>query len=89
MDLRGLAALIAVADAGSVTLAAATLGYTQSAVSRQLAGLERSVGMQLTVRVRGGLALTPGGEALVPVAREIVRLWERRAAPQEAAPAVR
>ena len=52
VDLRHLAALEAIADEGTVTGAARRLGYTQSAVSGQLAALERLVGQPLVVRRR-------------------------------------
>ena len=44
LDLRHLVALEAVVDEGTFARAAEHLGYTQSAVSQQIAGLERIVG---------------------------------------------
>jgi|GEM_PF-920834 len=74
MDIRMLAAFSEVADARSISTAAANLGYSQPAVSRQLAALERLVDGQLYYRVHGGVALTPEGRALLPVVRAILAL---------------
>jgi DNA-binding transcriptional LysR family regulator len=65
IELRGLRALIAVSDRGSFRAAAAHLGYTQSAVSHQVAELERAVGASLFNRPggRGHVSLTRAGEA--------------------------
>lgn len=72
LNPSGLRVLLAVAERGSFTAAAATLGYTQSAVSRQVAGLEHSTGQLLFERHRGGVRLTPAGSRLLPRARHIV-----------------
>jgi DNA-binding transcriptional LysR family regulator len=71
VDLRGLRALVAVSDAGSFRAAAAELGYTQSAISHQIAELERAVGAPLFTRPggRGHVSLTPAGEAAYVHAR--------------------
>jgi DNA-binding transcriptional LysR family regulator len=53
VQLRQLAALAAVADEGSFQRAARLLGYTQPAISQQVAALERLVGTQLIERGRG------------------------------------
>jgi DNA-binding transcriptional LysR family regulator len=63
-----------VADHGTFSAAAYELGYTQSAVSQQVASLERSLGAQLFER-RGGprpVRLTAVGSALVVHARAVV-----------------
>lgn len=65
LDVRRLRVLHAVSAYGSVTAAAAALGYSGPAISQQLATLEREVGMRLTERVGRGLALTPAAEILV------------------------
>lgn len=59
-----LRVLRAVAERGSFTAAAAALGYSQSAVSRQVAALERSAGARLFERGPGGVRLTAAGVTL-------------------------
>jgi DNA-binding transcriptional LysR family regulator len=54
-----------IAQAGSFSAAALSLGYTQSAVSRQVAALEAAVGHRLFDRGRKGVTLTPAGARLL------------------------
>ncbi len=61
-----------VADLGSVTKAAAALGYTQTGASHAIAKLERQAGFPLFVRTASGMTLTPGGHALLQPIREVV-----------------
>src|SRR3954454_750413 len=61
-----------VAQSGSFSAAARALGYTQSAVSRQVAGLEAVAGRQLFDRSRSGVTLTPAGARLLPRAVRIL-----------------
>src|SRR5215208_87555 len=79
----GLRVLRGVAQAGSFSAAAHSLGYTQSAVSRQVASLEAAVGARLCERTRQGVTLTPAGARLLP--RAIRILDELDAARREAA----
>ncbi len=65
LDVRRLRVLHAVSGYGSVTAAAAALGYSAPAVSQQLAALEREVGMRLTERAGRGVELTPAAVILV------------------------
>lgn len=67
-----LAALVAVAEAGSITRAAARLGYTAPALSQQLAKLEREAGAALLVRHHRGARLTAAGELLAGRARRVL-----------------
>jgi DNA-binding transcriptional LysR family regulator len=65
LDVRRLRILHAVSAYGSVTAAAAALGYSAPAISQQLAALEREVGMQLTERAGRGIGLTCAADILV------------------------
>lgn len=71
ITLAQLRALVATIDRGSFTLAAATLGIGQSAVSHAVAGLEREVGGQV-LRRGGAPAPTPLGERLIGHARSVL-----------------
>ena len=59
LELRHLTALRAIADEGSFKGAARVLGYTPSAISQQIATLERIVGVQVIAREHGRKALGP------------------------------
>ncbi|SMQ14407.1 DNA-binding transcriptional regulator, LysR family [Streptomyces sp. Ag82_O1-12] len=74
MDISstGLRVLRQIAECGSFTAAATRLGYTQSAVSRQAAALERSAGTTLFERRPDGVRLTPAGLTLLRHARTIL-----------------
>lgn len=70
--LTGLRVVHQVATSGSFTRAAEMLGYTQSAVSRQVAAMEAAAGASLFDRRARGVALTPAGEVLVGRATEVL-----------------
>jgi DNA-binding transcriptional LysR family regulator len=74
VELRHLAALEAIAEEGSFGRAATRLGYTQSAVSQQIATLERLVGERLVERPGGPrpVTLTEAGRLLQRHAEAIV-----------------
>ncbi|HET7137788.1 MAG TPA: LysR family transcriptional regulator [Gaiellaceae bacterium] len=74
VELRHLAALQALAAEGSFGRAAERLGYTQSAVSQQIATLERIVGEKLVERPGGPrpISLTEAGTLLLRHAESIV-----------------
>lgn len=78
VEFRHLAALQAIADEGSFGRAAARLGYTQSAVSQQIATLERAVGERLLERPGGPrpVSLTEAGQLLLRHAEAIVARLE-------------
>jgi DNA-binding transcriptional LysR family regulator len=65
-DVQRLRAFALVLDLGSVSAAANVLGYTQSAVSQQLAALEREVGEALVDRSQRPLRPTAAGASLRP-----------------------
>lgn len=74
LDLRHLLALEAVATEGTFGRAAARLGYTQSAVSQQIAALERLLGGAVFDRPGGPrrVELTPLGEVVLDHARSVL-----------------
>ena len=82
VELRHLVALQAVAREGSFGRAARSLGYTQSAVSQQIAALERAVGERLVERPGGPkpVSLTEAGELLLRHANAIVARMQAAAA---------
>ena len=89
LDLGRLRALHAVAVHGSVGAAATALGYTPSAVSQQIAKLERETRTTLLERSGRGIRLTDEARQLASTAQELlalveaaeVRLEERRGRP--------
>lgn len=87
MTLTGWRTLLAVCHRGSLSAAADELGYTQSAVSRQVAALERDVGVALVERQPRGVKPTPAGEVFIEHARVVVAAADRavRAAREAAA----
>lgn len=78
VEVRHFAALRAVAAEGSFGRAALALGYTQSAISQQIATLERIVGEQLVERPGGprAVSLTEAGHLLLRHAESIVARLE-------------
>jgi molybdate transport repressor ModE-like protein len=77
LDVKRLRVLREVARSGSFSAAADALYLSQSAVSQQVATLEREVGMRLLERTSGGPKLTEGGRVLVTHAEAaIARLDE-------------
>jgi DNA-binding transcriptional LysR family regulator len=71
-----LRVLCQIAESGSFTAAAAQLGYTQSAISRQAAVLERDAGATLFERRSDGVRLTQPGLTLLRHARTILATVE-------------
>ncbi|MFE4664903.1 LysR family transcriptional regulator [Streptomyces sp. NPDC056716] len=69
----------AVAEQGTFTAAAVSLGYTQSAVSRQMASLERAAGTTLLDRRREGVRLTPAGHLVLRRATTVLDEIDRTA----------
>ncbi|MGN9816615.1 LysR family transcriptional regulator [Streptomyces sp. SD11] len=65
VSLTALRVFRAVAEQGSFTAAAVSLGYTQSAVSRQIASIERVAGAELLERRRDGVRLTAAGHVVI------------------------
>lgn len=75
--LRELRFLVTAADEGSFTDAAARLYVSQAAVSRTIAGLEKTVGERLLRRVPRGCELTSTGQQVLPHARRVLAEADR------------
>ncbi|MFT4259733.1 LysR family transcriptional regulator [Microbacterium sp.] len=75
--LRELRVFVVAAETGSFTDAAIELHVSQAAVSRTIAGLERSVGDRLLRRIPRGCELTSMGRQVLPHARRLLAEAER------------
>src|SRR5215207_4735390 len=89
LDVKRLRVLREVAAHGSFSAAADALAYTQSAVSQQIATLEREAGTLLVDRSARGVSLTDAGEALVRHADAILARLSEAEAELEAIAGVR
>ncbi|MFH8368843.1 LysR family transcriptional regulator [Streptomyces sp. NPDC018031] len=72
MQLHQLRYFTAVADTRHFTRAAELLHIAQPSLSQQIRTLERELGAELFHRARGHITLTDAGEALLPLARQIL-----------------
>ena len=72
MNLRALRYFVAIADAGSLTAAAAAISIAQPALTRQLRELEADLGVQLLQRTPRGVLLTPAGVTLYESAQRML-----------------
>lgn len=71
MSIKKYETLLATVDLGSLTRASEVLGYTQSAISHMLTGLEEELGLKLLIRDRSGVRLTEEGKRLLPAIRQV------------------
>ncbi|MDO3639931.1 LysR family transcriptional regulator, partial [Mycolicibacterium arseniciresistens] len=72
MTLEGLRVCREIALLGSFTAAARSLGYSQPAVSRQVAAMEDAAGYRLFAREVRGVSLTPAGAVVVEHAARVL-----------------
>ena len=72
MDTKKISALLAAVDRGSLTAAAAELGYTQSGLTHMMNSLEDELGLNLLVRSKNGVRLSPAGQELLPMMRALM-----------------
>ena len=72
MDTKKLEALAAAVEHGSFTRAAEALGYTQSGMTHMMNSLERDIGFPVLLRGRAGVRLTPAGERIYPLIRQVL-----------------
>jgi DNA-binding transcriptional LysR family regulator len=81
LDVRKLRVLRSVVNSGSISAAAVNLGYTPSAVSQQIASLEREAGIALLEKAGRGVRATAAGHLLAKHAADIMaRLAEAETA---------
>jgi molybdate transport repressor ModE-like protein len=73
LDSQTLRVVRAIADTGSITAAAASLGYSQPAVSQTVRRLEQRLGMPVLTRVPRGALLTEAGDILARHAATVLR----------------
>jgi DNA-binding transcriptional LysR family regulator len=86
LDVSLLRAFVAVVDAGGMTAATGILNLTQAAVSQQIKRLEESLGEDLIIRDRKGMALTKAGERLFGRAKRMLamndEIWTEMTTPE-------
>jgi DNA-binding transcriptional LysR family regulator len=80
MELQQMRYVLAVAETNSFTRAAERCLVVQSALSHQIARLERELGARLFERTSRRVRLTPAGAAFLPAARQCLDAAERAAA---------
>jgi DNA-binding transcriptional LysR family regulator len=80
IDVRRLRLLFELSHRGTITAVAAALAYTPSAVSQQLAVLEREAGVPLLERSGRRVALTPAGAVLARYAESVLAVLEEASA---------
>jgi DNA-binding transcriptional LysR family regulator len=85
MELQQMRYVVAVAETNSFTRAAERCLVVQSALSHQIARLERELGARLFERTSRRVRLTPAGAAFLPAARQCLHAAERAAAEVAAA----
>ncbi|WP_370374329.1 LysR family transcriptional regulator [Catenulispora sp. GP43] len=85
MELQQLRYVVAVAETTSFTRAAERCLVVQSALSHQIARLERELGARLFERTSRRVSLTPAGAAFLPAARQCLEAADRAAAEVAAA----
>jgi DNA-binding transcriptional LysR family regulator len=77
LDLTTLRLFVAVCEEGSLTRAARRAAIAPSAVSKRLAELEQTLGVELLERGARGMGVTPAGETLLHHARRMLRNAEQ------------
>lgn len=72
MDTKKIHALLVAVERGSLTAAASELGYTQSGLTHMMNSLEVELGLNLLVRSKNGVHLSPAGQELLPRMRQLM-----------------
>lgn len=73
MDLKKYEVLLKVVDRGSINNVSYDVGYTHSGISKMLNSMESELGFQIIKRNNKGIMLTPEGERMIPIIRNIVK----------------
>lgn len=76
MNIQSIRVFLAIVEQRSISAAARKLFFTQPTVSEHLNQLEKKLGVQLVLRVRGArnITITPAGESFIPLARRWLEL---------------
>ncbi|MGI0135369.1 MAG: LysR family transcriptional regulator, partial [Candidatus Micrarchaeaceae archaeon] len=77
VEFRHFRYFVAVAEEGNFTRAAKRLHVAQSSLSFQIKQFEESIPAQLFVRDKSGVKLTPAGDALMPYAKQLLRIKDQ------------
>jgi DNA-binding transcriptional LysR family regulator len=72
MESKKIKALLAAAETGSLTAAAAQLGYTQAGLTQMMNSLESEFGIRMLVRGKNGVRLSDAGQSLLAPMRAFV-----------------
>ncbi|MEU5564284.1 LysR substrate-binding domain-containing protein [Micromonospora musae] len=80
MELREMRAFVAVLEEGSLSGAARRLHVSQPALSQQMNGIERQLGVQLLVRSSTGVRATEAGATLLSEARAVLARYDQAVA---------
>ena len=72
MNISKYKALLTAVDMGSLSGAAQKLGYTQSGLTHMMNALEDEFGFSVLQRGYYGIKLTPAGERIIPMIRQLV-----------------
>lgn len=83
MESKKFKAFLAAVDKGSLTAAAAALGYTQAGLTNMMNSLESELGIGLLIRSKSGVRLSAAGRRLLPDIRAFVDAADRLAASTE------
>lgn len=77
MDTEKCVALLMAVECGSMSTAAARLGYTPSGILRMIDSLEAELGMRLVERTTRGVSATTEGRQVIPLLQDVVRAADR------------
>lgn len=69
-------AFVRTVEKGSFTAAAEAMNYAQSSVSKMIADLEKEWGMTLLERRKNGVCLTPSGDQMLPIIRNLLHAYD-------------